>query len=600
MMVQNQIALSRIKIRLAVLVLAAVIMLTNWIWPARAWAEAVSGWPSLDVIFVIDDTGSMEQNDPGHLCTKAVMQFVDLLPDDSSQVGVVTYSVGVEKQLKPILITADNDAKAKIKSFIKKSIQQDGAYTDIASGLVAGKKLLDQFKRSNAQPLIILISDGENDLGKNRTQAQSDADLKKVLQSDYPVYTIGLGDKSQSYRMYLSGIANETDGQAYFPKSEKELPTLVKDIQNSFLNREAQGDQISLKKNTTTTYPINVPEGVFEANIQIDYSQQPQIEYINPAGQNVTSTDSGKISCVVEKDYENIKLIKPEAGQWMFKIKGNIDQIIYIDIIFDYQLVAELAAKPAQPQKNDTVALSASIKVSNGHPVSASQLKNLQAVLQITDETDSKLNEEIPMVLKDDRFVTDWTMKKDHPYTLSVIVKDQDMTLASNELKFNQKPGTTGSTTPAGNQSQTASGLQQWVSRFKPVYLLAFLGGVLGIIMLIFILGLIRKSLRNSVLRGNLKVVKYRPNSMHIEQEKFIELTNQKSGSSLGQIMINRGIADIPDSFSQLKLFTTNSTSKIRLVAKAATIQLSATELERNTPVDIETGQARYQLELII
>ncbi|MFQ5789230.1 MAG: hypothetical protein ACE5JI_02020, partial [Acidobacteriota bacterium] len=61
-----------------------------WVLAFSALAGALAGAeePRLDVVFVLDQSGSMKQNDPGRLTEQAVRQFVQQLGGEDA-VGLV-------------------------------------------------------------------------------------------------------------------------------------------------------------------------------------------------------------------------------------------------------------------------------------------------------------------------------------------------------------------------------------------------------------------------------------------------------------------------------------------------------------------------------
>jgi len=79
-------------------------------------AFADSSREGLDIVFVIDDTRSMQQNDPGFLSAEALRQFVDILPQTGDQVGIVTYALNVLDKMSLREIRDAHD-KEDIKDF---------------------------------------------------------------------------------------------------------------------------------------------------------------------------------------------------------------------------------------------------------------------------------------------------------------------------------------------------------------------------------------------------------------------------------------------------------------------------------------------------
>ncbi|MFZ5988128.1 MAG: VWA domain-containing protein [Bacillota bacterium] len=171
----------------------------------------------MDVMFILDSSGSMSWNDPNDYRKTAAKSFVDaLVPGD--RVGVITGDrAGVvdfddeADLLQPL--TTDYEA---IKEAID-SIDSSGG-TDIGSGvLVANKEIIDN-SSENRIKVEILLTDGEGSYDYSLTE--------QAKQNGITIYTIGLG--SSVDESLLRSIAESTGGQ-YFPVSSADQLPLVYD-----------------------------------------------------------------------------------------------------------------------------------------------------------------------------------------------------------------------------------------------------------------------------------------------------------------------------------------------------------------------------------
>ena len=332
------------KRRLLSAILTAALALTIMLSPFAAQvALAESG--GLDIVFVIDDTRSMKQNDPNRLSADALRQFVDILPRAGDQVGIVTYALDVLEKMSLREIRDDND-KQEIKDFAAKKITQEGRCTDTAAGLAQAAEYLDLYRREGCKQAIILVTDGENDFsGVSRTAADSDAVLQTVLTRGYPVYAIGLNaGNAGGWREYITNITSSTGGAAYFPSTSGELGDIFLDIQSTLLGSSSSTIIADITTDEFTPVSIDIPDNVFEANIQINHSSPIETRLSAPDGSQVDLTSSGIVVSGGDS-YTNLKLLSPEQGNWTLELKGTTAEKVKINLIYNYEITVELTAE---------------------------------------------------------------------------------------------------------------------------------------------------------------------------------------------------------------------------------------------------------------
>ncbi len=332
----------------------ALIMVFSPLSAQVAFADA----GGLDIVFVIDDTRSMKQNDPNRLSADALRQFVDILPRTGDQVGIVTYALDVLEKMSLREIRDDND-KQEIKDFAAKKITQEGRCTDTAAGLAQAAEYLDLYRREGCKQAIILITDGENDFsGVSRTAADSDAVLQTVLARDYPVYAIGLNAGSAGgWREYITNITSSTGGAAYFPSTSGELGDIFLDIQSTLLGTSSSTIITDITADEFTPVSIDIPDNVFEANIQINHSQPIETRLTAPDGSQA-ALDSPGVVVSDGASYTNIKLLSPEQGGWTLALKGTTAEKVKINLIYNYEITVELTAE----QRGGSVAFTARLR----------------------------------------------------------------------------------------------------------------------------------------------------------------------------------------------------------------------------------------------
>ena len=174
----------------------------------------------------------MNKSDPEALSIEAFKMFIDSCSIHGDRIGAAAYTDEIVKEipLKDIKSTYD-------KELLKISLENidKGNYTDIGLGLKKAVGLLESAPPSLNRPMIILLSDGRNDVkGSERTEEESKEDMAeaidKAIENEYKIYTIGLNANNAVDVDELNKIAQDTKGHAFITDSAEELPKILNTI----------------------------------------------------------------------------------------------------------------------------------------------------------------------------------------------------------------------------------------------------------------------------------------------------------------------------------------------------------------------------------
>ena len=200
----------------------------------------------MDVILLIDISGSMRFTDPNRAALEAVGNFIDRLPVGVSRVGVIGFS-GVLRYVIPLTPIDSPELQAELREQIAR-FQYTG-FTDIGMALLtAADMLIEAYPLKN--PMILLTSDGFIQISPNqphRTTTQSYADVELALDrldSMVPIYTIGIHNPTGVDADLLEMIASLSNAEAHFIDDANKLPMIFDTIYDSHVERIASLEEL--------------------------------------------------------------------------------------------------------------------------------------------------------------------------------------------------------------------------------------------------------------------------------------------------------------------------------------------------------------------
>lgn len=185
--------------------------------------ELISEKEPLNIIFVIDGSGSMKTNDPSKIGLDMVQAFIDTVQTEDIRIGYVAYSDEIISYASPESIETV-EQREKLKMEIG-SITYSGD-TDIGMGVTYAYELLAALK--DGRQMMVLISDGETDLpmSSSRTAEQSNQELafcvSQCKEENIQIYTVAFGQYGGN-AAFLQGISKETGAESYSVQSPENL-----------------------------------------------------------------------------------------------------------------------------------------------------------------------------------------------------------------------------------------------------------------------------------------------------------------------------------------------------------------------------------------
>lgn len=190
---------------------------------------------AVDVVFSIDGSGSMEQNDPDNLRIAAAKSFIDSLNPQQDAAGIISWSSKLD--LQDGLSSDFSSLKSKLDAVERK------AGTNLNIGITGAIEMLDKSSTNtqlNPTKSIVLLTDGKGEYTKSG-MAGSPADEART--KGYKIFPIGLNVVGTDAEIDLKDIANTTGGQYFSAPTAENLDLVFNQI---------------FQKVTSVTAPSNV------------------------------------------------------------------------------------------------------------------------------------------------------------------------------------------------------------------------------------------------------------------------------------------------------------------------------------------------------
>jgi Mg-chelatase subunit ChlD len=212
-------------------------------------ASTIGGVRYLDIMLVLDASGSLRKTDPNDFRSMGAIELVQSLsPKSDTKIGVVGFDTNSALALS---MTSDRDDVAQALALMKRS-----GSTDIAAGIIEALDELDRNGRPESSRVIVLFTDGKSNKKKAR-DAMQQARLQGVT-----IQTVLLGSSKAGASM-LEEIAMGTGGGFIQVTDPSKLP-------EAFVNLRTTGvDKVTLSVNGSEPVPARLAGGTFTGTLPL-------------------------------------------------------------------------------------------------------------------------------------------------------------------------------------------------------------------------------------------------------------------------------------------------------------------------------------------
>jgi len=337
----------------------------------------------VDLVLLIDESGSMRKNDPNRLRVDAASLFIELnqILTENNRISVAGFGEVTNIYIEPTNVAMNKQGILEAA----RSIKSDQQYTDIKKALEEIKSMLDGRVRKN-NAVVILLTDGdlgiddipipgyitEDSSGGIKPEPPSrgvseevDADERQEGQEEPPEDGIDREEYLEEYKQELYELCYEYADEgirifpiAFTPEANTSILEEISNINGSrmWVSRNAadvRNVYLDIFKYVTNVFiSVNTQEeqGTFEGSLELaDYIRKAAVVSVANGFTDVPSITlqtpspgTGQAIEDIESNSYDIKVIEnPASGSWKYSIEG--DLVLALDLA-DIELIDPLDA----------------------------------------------------------------------------------------------------------------------------------------------------------------------------------------------------------------------------------------------------------------
>lgn len=291
-----------------------VAFLSTLIWFSTGICETDQGGGKL--VFLIDQSGSMDQSDRANLRGDAANLILDLSEDEQeAAVGFFSQYLPTELELEPRPLSSSTRQMFARKLYSARR----GSSTYLNQALSVTASFVGRQRVGMGQSNIILLTDG-NDTSNSKSRAFSGQKaISDSVAAGARVTTVALGAGADS--AFLSEVAFKTGGKAYATQSPSDLLMLYQWYVVETLRRAHQ-----------TGPTLDLPFPVRSATVVVlkEPHENRVIQGLQSGESSMTRESPGVYSSSAGRHYEVLRFAKLPAGKWQAITTGRSANVSWI------------------------------------------------------------------------------------------------------------------------------------------------------------------------------------------------------------------------------------------------------------------------------
>ncbi|MCD7808109.1 MAG: VWA domain-containing protein [Erysipelotrichaceae bacterium] len=385
----------------------------------------------LDVVLVLDQSGSMKTNDENNLMKEAAKTFVTMMPSNS-RINIISFNLSRSTWQSGLTLLDSDNTLASATSWIDE-IEYTGD-TDVGNAVADAVDMFDD--SDDTVKAILVFSDGRNDFGYDRNaEVESDERLDDALSeaknNNIQIYCIGYGeemaDMSDTPYQKLDSIAIADSDNRITTKTDA---SSISEYFNTVIAELLGSNVVEVVNNQ-----IEIAENVKEANINITCDEDIStvgLTLLDEDGNIITFDDTN--AKIYTYTYSAvIKLYDPDPGIYTIQTSKDVEisatYIPYYDFTLDVS-VLNGNSEVTNVNSGETVTINAKVKQDDTTITDFSSYNDIIATATVTalDTDDSST---IDLTLSSGSFIGNYTFDHEATYQIDVYVSSDSFELSS-------------------------------------------------------------------------------------------------------------------------------------------------------------------------
>jgi len=210
-----------------------------------------------DVVFALDNSGSMLKNDPDFITRTVVINFLEGLAEDI-RVGMVIFDTDAHLVHPLTDITTAESAESFLAGLDK--ITYKGQFTNTPAGVERAVYELKTNGRDKAEKVVILLTDGIVDTGNKAQDIESEKWLRDTLTLECKklgIRIFGIAFTEQADFQLMQTLAVKTEGEYFRAFTADEVESVFQTI-DDIISKPADAEPTSSVQTPTDQPPAKV------------------------------------------------------------------------------------------------------------------------------------------------------------------------------------------------------------------------------------------------------------------------------------------------------------------------------------------------------
>ena len=244
--------------------------------------------PPIDVMLVLDNSGSMKKNDPKFLVTEAIKEFISQ-KNENTRVGIIIFDGKV--QLKVSLTVASFANRETILSSIE-AINYKGQYTDFPAAIERAIYELKDNGRSDSMKSIIFMTDGIVDTGDANRDLEKSKWMREDLAADAAdneIKVFGIAFTESADFQLIQSISQQTKAEYFRALVAEDLKNVFQQINEAIKKESESSIETIIQQDDLTTADIKTGgvSEVLDNSVGSIATIEPRIEAVEQALDNL-------------------------------------------------------------------------------------------------------------------------------------------------------------------------------------------------------------------------------------------------------------------------------------------------------------------------